>query len=360
MDAYKFLIRGEIDSYYGYGPVQLEESLKSANGRDLFIDIDSVGGCVNTGMTLYAMLRRYAKENNAIITTRTSGFVASIATAIFLAGDKRIVNEFLQPFVHNPQLYWSEETEAEGLKKEAEGLEKAQNMLAEFYEKNTLMTKDQALDIMANDTWLTAQECMDLGFATEIEELSKKEAKIVASIKSKMLTNNNSKMSEKKKNVAWYLRLANVMTPAKAELTLASVDDQTVTFPDLEDGATPSVGDSIVVDEDASFTGEVETNNYVIQAEDGKVTVVIDKTEVDLDEVVETLIETNEGLEAKIKKLEAEKEKYAKLYNSLGGKTPESGKRKAKNPDSDPADAKKQKALDAIEKIKNKIDRSKK
>ena len=123
MESYAFTIRGEIDAFYGYNLKNLTEELDKAGGKPLFIDIDSVGGCIVTGMAMFAALRRYAEENNVEVTTRSAGFVASIATAIFLAGDRRIVNEFMQPFVHEPQLYWSEATDADSYRKEAEDLE---------------------------------------------------------------------------------------------------------------------------------------------------------------------------------------------------------------------------------------------
>lgn len=354
MDYHAFTIRGEIDSMWGYGMDQLQEQLDKAGGKPLFIDIDSVGGCIATGMAMFAALRRYAEENNVEVTTRSAGFVASIATAIFLAGDRRIVNEFMQPFVHEPQLYWSEATDADSYRKEAEDLDKAKDMLAVFYSKNTSMTKEEALDLMANDTWLTADECLTLGFATEIEELSRNQARLVAKMKNKLTNKNEKTMSKKKKGLSFYTRLANAIKPVRAELTLASVDDQEIVFPDIEADATPTVGDAIVVDDDASFTGEVETNNYIFSVEEGKVTLVLDKNEVDLDEAVETLIEQNEELQNRVNTLAKERDKYIKLYNSIGSKNqPRGGKKKIAD-GIDGTDAKRARVKEALNKLKNK------
>src|SRR5690554_5369702 len=105
---HKFKIKGYIDDEHGYNVDALERELSAAKGSDLFIEIDSVGGNVHTGLALFVELRRYAKENNATITTRSSCYVASIATAVFLAGDVRIVNEFMQPFIHEPYIGYSD------------------------------------------------------------------------------------------------------------------------------------------------------------------------------------------------------------------------------------------------------------
>lgn len=316
---HKFKISGYIDSFDGYGIEQLNAELSKAKGKDLFIDIDSVGGCVHTGINIYTHIRRYAEENNATITTRSSGFVASIATAIFLSGDNRIVNEFMQPFVHEPLFVWSDATTADEFRKDAETLEKTRNLLAEFYVSNTNMSKSKALELMANDTWMTATECLEYGFATEIEKLSRNEAQLVASMKSK-LTKTINKMSKPK--LSWLGRLTNLRQSAKAELTLADVNGNTIVFPELDENSTPSEGNAATVDGDANYTGTAETEEYIFTFEDGKVTEVIDKNDVDTDEIIEELLDIIEEKDAEIESLENSLSKERKLRNAIAGKDP--------------------------------------
>jgi len=83
----------------------LQKQLQKAGGKDVKVRINSVGGDVDEGFAMYSELRRYAKENNAKITTLAEGRCASIATIIFLAGDVRIVTEYTEPFVHNAWCY---------------------------------------------------------------------------------------------------------------------------------------------------------------------------------------------------------------------------------------------------------------
>lgn len=356
--AYKFEIKGEIvtesDGWYGfYSRDDLKEQLQSAGGDDLFIDIDSIGGCVHTGLAMFADLRRYVEENNATITTRSSGFVASIATAIFLAGDTRIVNEFMQPFIHEPFYWWTDDQNADDFKKSYEELEQTKNLLADFYAKNTELTKEEALEFMANDTWISAEECKRIGFATEIEELSRNKAKLVAKIKSRKTNKHNKQQTMSKNTESWITRLANVMArkSAKAELELAGVDDKVIKFPDLEAGATPTVGDKVVIDEDANYTGKAETERYIFGIEDGVLAALFDKTEIDTEEVVEELLEIIEDLEEEVKEATAKYDNLAKLYNQIGGKgsNPKSGKETKK----DKVDDGLTKAQAAIEKRKN-------
>lgn len=315
-----FKINDIINSQFGYNIDKLEKELSKANGSDLFIDIDSVGGCVHIGINIYTQLRRYAKENNAIITTRSSGFVASIATVIFLAGDNRIVNEFMQPFVHEPLYAWSDATTADEFRKEAEELEKTRNLLAEFYEANTSMTKTQALELMANDTWLTADECLQLGFATEIERLSRKQAQMVAQFKSKLINKNDRKMSENKKS--WFERLTNIQRKAVAQLELADVNGEPIVFPELEATDNPAEGDKVVVNGDANYTGAVETEEFAFTVENGVVTEIVDKAEVEDNPVIQELIEIIEEKDKEIERLENSLEQANKLRNVIAGREP--------------------------------------
>jgi len=340
---YRFKIKVVINAFEFWGdeytPEMLDAQLALANGSDLHIDIDSIGGCVHTGISMYVTLRRYAEEHNAKVTTRTSGFVASIATVIFLSGDRRIVNEFMQPFIHEPYYEWSEAQTADEFKKSYTDLEKSKQLIAEFYSKTTSLSIEDALEIMANDTWMSAEECLAVGFATEIETLSQSGMKIAAKFKSKYNKATMSKKSETR--MAWFERLANAMKPntAKAELSLSTVDDKTIVFPTLEAEDTPSVGIAIVVDEDANFTGEVETDEFVIAVEDGITTAVFDKSEVDEEEVIEELLAKIETLEGELAKANMKADKYAKLYNSIGNKkdAPKGGKQvKKETDDADP------------------------
>lgn len=344
---YHFKINGYIDSEFGYNIEQLESELSKAKGNDLFIDIDSVGGCVHTGINIYTQLRRYAKENNATITTRSSGFVASIATIIFLSGDERIVNEFMQPFVHEPLFVWSDATTADEFRKDANTLEKTKNLIAEFYEANTLMTKKQALELMANDTWLSADECLELGFATEIERLSRNQAKLVAKFKRKLINKNDRKMSKNKGS--WFERLANIQRRTVAQLELADVNGDTVVFPDLEATDTPSVDDKVTVGGDSNYTGAVETDEFIFTVEDGVVTEIVDKTEVEDNPLVQELIEIIEEKEDEIERLGNSLKEANRLKNVIAGRDPKN----TRNGKDEETPGSESKSRNAIERLKN-------
>lgn len=307
---YKFRINNEIDESYGFGTAELEAHLLEANGEDLFIDLNSLGGSVDIGLAIYAKLKRYAKDNKASITTRTDGFVCSIATIPFLAGSKRIVNEYMQPFVHEP---WADTMPltADEYSQSADMLSKVRDVLANFYTNHTELTKEEALQMMAENTWLTAEECLAIGFATEIEKLSDVNFKLVAKIKNKLIKPRNE-MSKSN----WRDRLNSIIgqTPeVKNELELADLSGNPIVFPELEPGATPVVGDVIVVNEDNNFTGAVETNDFYIRVEEGKIVEIAEAME----EAIDLLLDAVEDKDNELVLAKAENARLNKIISTL-------------------------------------------
>lgn len=120
------------------------------------------------------MLDAYEGE----VTTLGYGLVASIASVVLLAGDKvrMTPNSFLM--IHNPwTLAMGDSAE---LSATADVLakmeEKLQNIYVSKLEKSGKTSGNIALKVkrmMDTETWLTADEALDMGFIDEIQEASK-------------------------------------------------------------------------------------------------------------------------------------------------------------------------------------------
>lgn len=152
-----------------------QAQLDGATGENLLVRIDSLGGSVDGGLKMYTALRRYASENNAHITTRADGDVASIATAPFLAGDTRIGSAYIAPFMH---FAWATVSgDHNDLRLAAAEVESRTNQIAELYAEVTNLSRDEALAYMAEDTYISPDDMVDIRFATEIEQVSHPVAK---------------------------------------------------------------------------------------------------------------------------------------------------------------------------------------
>ena len=235
-----------IDQGGFYNLSTLQQSLKEAKGKDIKVRIRSFGGDVETGFTMYNELRRYAKDNKAKVTTLGEGQVASIATVIFLAGDERILTGHTEPFVHNAWTY--SEGDSKTLIRVAAELEKCNNMIADHYALHTDLTRDEALELMNNDTSITAEEAVTIRFATSIEEVLRPVALKRFSTNNKLNT-----MSNKTKRLTFYAKKTLGMVSNKLVVT---ADGKDLDFYELEDDAVIKVGDKAYydgIDADGSF-----------------------------------------------------------------------------------------------------------
>jgi ATP-dependent protease ClpP protease subunit len=129
------------------------------------IPINSPGGYVDIGDSMYDYILSLKKQGKQIVTIQ-AGLVGSIATKLFLAGDRRIADDRYEFFIHNP--FASEVTgDQDQLRAAADDLEDVEKNLRKFYSTFTNIT-DEGLDgLMKIETGLTADQCIRFGFATE-------------------------------------------------------------------------------------------------------------------------------------------------------------------------------------------------
>ena len=149
-----------------FGRVGLKEVVEQIHmNKDvdiLKVHIRSEGGDVDEGFLIYDALINTGK----VIETIGEGMVASIATVPYLAGSKRTMSANSNFLIHNP---WSKgEGTAADFKRNAEGLEEIENILVNFYSQKTGIDKTLLKELMNKETILTAEQCKNYGFATEV------------------------------------------------------------------------------------------------------------------------------------------------------------------------------------------------
>lgn len=159
----------QIGQYYGYNKKYLKYELEAANGQPVRVVISSDGGDVTEGVALGSMLEMYPGK----VETLGVGLVASIATVPLMSGDvvKMTKNSFLM--IHSP---WGGAIgTADEMRNTADTLEKMDNMLVDFYvdgikkrNKAGADTPMRVKEMMAAETWLTAQQAQELGFIDEV------------------------------------------------------------------------------------------------------------------------------------------------------------------------------------------------
>lgn len=166
-------IIGAIDSYSEPNAQTLKSKLENANGLDVTFNIASEGGSYFEGLTMASMISTYKGKTTA----KGIGIVASAATVVFLAADEKVLTKNSFFMIHSA---WSgAEGNAKEIKKTVDLLSRVDEQMVNIYsaqmqEKGKLInnsledTKEYVRNMMAEETWLTADEAVDMGFADYI------------------------------------------------------------------------------------------------------------------------------------------------------------------------------------------------
>lgn len=142
----------------------LAKEIGDLNGKALTVRINSYGGEVAEGLAIYNLLKSYEGE----VTTICDGFACSAASVVFMAGTKRIMPRSSLLMIHNA---WTCAIgDADDLRKAADDLEKITQPSIEIYKSVSSLDEEEIKKMMDEETWITADEALSYGFATEISE----------------------------------------------------------------------------------------------------------------------------------------------------------------------------------------------
>lgn len=171
---------GAFYSFFGMSaayPSAVEEVLNSGvTTDDVEVDIASNGGDVFAASEIYTMLKNY--QGNVAVNVQ--GLAASAASVIAMAGDKVSISPTAQIMIHKA---WSGiQGNADDLSHESNVLDSIDQSIVAAYVAKTGMAADDVLQLMANETWMTAQDAVDKGFADEIMFVDDKQPQFTNSI----------------------------------------------------------------------------------------------------------------------------------------------------------------------------------
>jgi ATP-dependent Clp protease protease subunit len=249
----ELILEGVIASESWYedeiSPKQFREALDKHTGN-ITVRINSPGGDVFAGMSIMNML----KDRDGEVTIIVDGLAASIASVIAMAGDKVIMNTGSMMMIHNA---WSFAVgDSQELRKLADQLDKIGESIVSVYATRTGLDADTLKSMLDAETWMTADEAVEMGFADEAVE-------------------GKTKLSEMVQNV---LKLTQDVNNAVAQPAM-SLKTKLKNEQEVEETDVPNTTET--VDEDAS-EASAPADGEQEQA---------DKTETE--EIVETTVEEN-------------------------------------------------------------------
>lgn len=156
---------------FGTNAKHFINDLKKVEANEINLSINSPGGSVFDGIAIFNALR----DSGKTINVKVLGVAASIASLIAMAGDKIVMPENSFMMVHNPWAYTK--GNADELRDFADVLDKIGASLTATYMSRTGKSEEEVKALLKAETYLTAQEALDLGFADEVEPAFKAEAK---------------------------------------------------------------------------------------------------------------------------------------------------------------------------------------
>ena len=144
-------------------PNSLAQQLKEAGEKPLTLHINSVGGDLFAGMSMYSLIKNYPGETTAIV----DSICASAATLPMVACDKVVMQAPSTIMIHCAMMgTWGNKKE---LEKDIKALESLDNSIANAYEAKTGLDRKEILKLMEAETWLDSKKAKELGFADEID-----------------------------------------------------------------------------------------------------------------------------------------------------------------------------------------------
>ena len=159
-----------------------KELEKHKDAKQINLYINSMGGSVSEGVTIYNQIRRHSAKVTAYI----DGFACSIASVIPMAADEVVMGENTMLMIHNPwTITWGN---AKDLRKTAEDLDKVRDgCIIPAYKARCgdKLSDEKLIELLDNETFLTAAECLEYGLCDRVVTITKDEKKTEAENKVK-------------------------------------------------------------------------------------------------------------------------------------------------------------------------------
>lgn len=147
----------------GATPQMVSEALQG-DFKNVELHLNSPGGDAFAGVAIYNLLKASSKSVDVVV----DGLAASAASIIAMAGDTITMNQGSVMMIHEAQAMAF--GNSDDMKKMADTLDTVTSGIADIYSSRTGMPKATILDMQNQETWMTADEAVQKGFATSINK----------------------------------------------------------------------------------------------------------------------------------------------------------------------------------------------
>ena len=151
------------------------------DNSDIVIEVNSNGGLVTVGSEIYTALRNY----KGMVTAEVTGMAASAASFCIMGADKIIMSPTAQMMIHKALLNFVSGN-SDDLDRASDALKSMDKSIVNAYIGKTGLSEEEILNLMQKETYMSAQDAVDKGFADEV--MAFEEYKAVANIGDDLLS----------------------------------------------------------------------------------------------------------------------------------------------------------------------------
>lgn len=313
----ELILSGPIASETWWGdevtPQEFREELKQHTNDKLTVVLNSGGGDVFAGLEIYNALR----ELDAEVTIRVDGLAASIASIIAMAGDKVIMSPGSLMMIHRPSVFAA--GNVDDLDKAKALLLKIEESITPIYTEKTGLSTERIAEMLEAETWMSAEEAVELGFANEVVKTEKTSLK--ATIQNALNGNFAYSMEATKQSLASF---AEKVSEKEGEDVVEPVETkesvETATADDTETKTEETVQtEEVKTDTEEVVEPPVEVNNKSTKKE----TTMSTQTDIAKDQVLapsaQATIEAKPDMKSYLK-TSAAMDAFAKVLEKEAGK----------------------------------------
>ncbi|HHK2029605.1 TPA: head maturation protease, ClpP-related [Streptococcus pyogenes] len=169
----------EVYDYYGMEATSAKSIINQLpeDSSDIILEVNSNGGLVTVGSEVYTALRNYKGK----VTAEITGMAASAASVAVMGADKVVMSPTAQMMVHKALFNWVAGN-SDDLDKASNALKSSDKAIVNAYVAKTGLSEDEIMNLMRNETFMSAQDAVEKGFADEVMSFE-----AVASIDNQML-----------------------------------------------------------------------------------------------------------------------------------------------------------------------------
>lgn len=168
---------GKFYDWIGWDAVYPGKVSTLLDGADeVEVNINSNGGDVFAASEIYTLLSQHSGR----VTVNIQGLAASAASVIAMAGDVVHISPTAQIMIHKA---WTiADGNADDMAHTSEFLEGIDDSIMNAYVAKTGLDKSELSNMMAKETWLTANQAVDYGFADDVMDFGRPRESVLNSI----------------------------------------------------------------------------------------------------------------------------------------------------------------------------------